>query len=174
MVCSWEHWNARSKLHTLVCAIIAKWEARQLIVVQGSQISASVYLFVCLCVTPRNARVPANSWWRLSSRNVLYYLFCYVNAPSSDLLKFRYIAMSLYNISCVFLGAKAVDTNQSLWVMHAAKRNLPEAPVNIADIGVQCHWRPREVICVAWLGWNLGLGPIWNAGQLLEFTKSFQ
>ena len=27
------------------------------------------------------------SWWRLSSRNVLYCLFCYVNAPSSDLLK---------------------------------------------------------------------------------------
>jgi len=26
--------------------------------------------------------VPVNSWWRLLSWNILYCLFCYVNAPS--------------------------------------------------------------------------------------------
>lgn len=35
------------------------------------------------------------------SSNRLYYLFCYVNTPSSDLLKFCYIAMSLSAIICV-------------------------------------------------------------------------
>ena len=43
--------------------LIAEREARQLIVVQDSQISASVYLFVCLCVTLRNARSTKFSMW---------------------------------------------------------------------------------------------------------------
>ena len=39
-------------------SLIAKWEARQLIMVQASRISASIYLFVCTCtcVVLRNAR----------------------------------------------------------------------------------------------------------------------
>ena len=63
---------------------------------------------------------------------------------------------------------------ESLQAMCAAKRNLPEAPVNITNIGVQCHWTPRAVVFVAWFGWKLSLGPIWSSGQLLEFTKSFR
>ena len=35
--------------------VIAEQETRQLIVVQGSGISASAYLFICACVTLRNA-----------------------------------------------------------------------------------------------------------------------
>ena len=35
--------------------VIAERETRQLIVVQGNGISASAYLFICACVTLRNA-----------------------------------------------------------------------------------------------------------------------
>jgi len=48
------------RLPPLHSQLIAEWEARQLIVVQGSRISASIYLhmclYICVCVTLRNAR----------------------------------------------------------------------------------------------------------------------